>query len=329
MVDDSFEQRGGLGSTRTAIGTHRRRVGDGHRDIELDGGEVVGAVRHAAGATRQERAHGRVRPRIAYEPHPQAGERAIALAPELDVLDLTATVRERLQIFTARRHPHHRSVEHSRRLRDDPVFGVKPGLAAEPSADLRRDDVDVGRWPTQRLRQLVAQRVRHLRRRKYGDATVVGRRGGTAVDFDRCHSHALVHVAAAHDDVGHRIEIDLAGVGDHHRLIRAADRKDDLCSIEQRRFGVDHRGQRFDVGPHRVGGVLGLCRGFREHNREGIAHEPHAIGRQRRAREIVVHLHEAVMRSDVELTRRPHRHHARHLPRLCHVHFDQAAMRDR
>src|SRR5439155_16812818 len=112
--------------------------------------EVVGAVRHAAGATRQERAHGRVRPRIAYEPHPQASERAIALAPELDILDLTATVRERLQIFTARRHPDHRSVEHSRRLRDVPVLGVKPSLAAEPSANLRRDDVDVGRWPTQR-----------------------------------------------------------------------------------------------------------------------------------------------------------------------------------
>ena len=51
VVDETFEQRRRLRPAGAAVGAHRGRVGDGDGDVELDRGERVRAVRHAAGAT--------------------------------------------------------------------------------------------------------------------------------------------------------------------------------------------------------------------------------------------------------------------------------------
>ncbi len=167
LVDETFEQRRRLRPAGAAVGAHRGRVRDRHGDVELDRREVVRAVRHAAGAARQERADRRIGAGVADEPHPQPGERAVAAAPELGVLHLAAAVGERLHVLAARRHPHDRPSERPRRGGDDRVLGVEPGLAAEAAADLRRDDVHIGGVEAERRGELGVQPVRHLGRRPH------------------------------------------------------------------------------------------------------------------------------------------------------------------
>jgi hypothetical protein len=59
LVDEPLEQRSRLGSPGAAVRTHRRRVGDGDRHVELDRRERVGALRHSPRAARQEGADAR------------------------------------------------------------------------------------------------------------------------------------------------------------------------------------------------------------------------------------------------------------------------------
>ena len=76
LIDDAFDQGSGLGPTRSSIGAHRCGVGDADRDVELDGREVVRALRHSPRAARQERADGGICARVADESDAQARELA-------------------------------------------------------------------------------------------------------------------------------------------------------------------------------------------------------------------------------------------------------------
>ena len=49
LVHEALEQRGGLRPPGAAVRAHRRGVGDRHRHVELDAGDVVRAVRHLLG----------------------------------------------------------------------------------------------------------------------------------------------------------------------------------------------------------------------------------------------------------------------------------------
>ena len=59
LVDDALEQRRRLGPAGAAVRAHRRGVGGGDDDVELDAGEPVGAVGHPPRAGGQERADAR------------------------------------------------------------------------------------------------------------------------------------------------------------------------------------------------------------------------------------------------------------------------------
>ena len=319
VVDEPLEERGGLGPAGTAIRAHRRGVGDGDRHLELDGGKLVRAVRHALRAGGQERADAGIGAGVADQPYPQTGERAVGLAAELGVLHLAAAVRQRPHVFAARRHPHDRTVERARRLGDDDVFGMHAGLAAEAAADLRGDDVQLLRPPAECTGQLTPQHVRHLGGRPHGDATVVGRRRRAAVGLHRHDRHPRVDVAPADDDVGHRLEIDSTLVGDEHRLVRAVVGEDQLGALAEGGLGVGAGRQGVDVGPDGRGGVLAVGQRRGEHDGDRLADEAHAVDGERRTGEVVVHLGEAVMRGDVEVGRRPHGDHAGHGARVVDV----------
>ena len=144
LVDQALEQRGRLRPAGAAVGAHRRGVRDRHGDVELDRRERVHAVRHPLGAGREERADARIGAGVAEQPHPQAGERAVGVgrrarrtAPGRDCA--AALTRSSLRVgdhVTGR-------PSGARRAGDRRVLGADAGLAAEPAADLRRDDADV------------------------------------------------------------------------------------------------------------------------------------------------------------------------------------------
>ena len=281
-------------------------------DVELDRRERVRAVRHATGAARQERTDGGIGAGVADEPHPQPGERAVAAAADLGVLHLAAAVGERLHVLAARRHPHDRSSERPRRGGDDRVLGVQPGLAAEPTADLWRGDVDVGGVEAERLGELGVQPVRHLRRRPHAESTVRRGSGRAAVGLHRGDGHPLVDVAATYDDVGDRVEVDDRSVGDDHRLVRSVVGEDQRGVVVEGGLGIDDRWQRVDLGPHRAGRVLALLVGLGEDDGDRLADEADPIDGERWPGEVVVDLHEPVVRRDTELGGGPHRDDARH-----------------
>ena len=226
-------------------------------------------------------------------------------------MDLTAAVRQRLHVLAARRHPHDRTPELSRGLGHHRVLGMKPGLAAEATADLRRDDVDLGGDPSRGAGELHAE-VRHLGRRPHRDSTVVAAVLPRNSRLHRCDRHALVDVSAADDDVGHRFEIERRRRGSIIAWLEPCSGKICSASWPTHASGSMIAGQRVDVGPYRAGGVFRRLERLGEHHGHRLTDEAHAIDGQRRTGEVVVHLHEPVMRRDAELGRRsrPRRHRA-------------------
>ena len=111
VIDEPFEQGRGFGPPGAAVRAHRGRVGDGDGHVELDRGEVVGAVGHALGAGRQEGADAGVGATVAEQAYPQTGERAVGAAAEFGVLHLPAAVRLGHEVVAARRRPRHRPPE--------------------------------------------------------------------------------------------------------------------------------------------------------------------------------------------------------------------------
>ena len=228
-------------------------------------------------------------------------------------------MREGVHVFAAGRYPHHRTPQVTCGLRHDRELGMQTRLATEATTDLGRDHMDLGLVPSKRHGELGAQCVRHLRRGPHGDASIGGRCGGDTVHLDRGDRHALVHETAAHDHVGDGVEIDRYPVVHRHGLVRAMVGKDQLSPMAQGVLGVDVHGQRLDLGPDRLDGVLGLGRRLGEHDRDGVPHEPHPVGRQRRPGEIVVDLHEAVQRRNASLGRGPHGDYTGHVSGIVDV----------
>ena len=221
VVDEALEERGRLRPAGAAVGAHRRGVGDGHGDVELDGREAVRAVGHPLGARREERADRRIGAGVADQPHPQPGERAVGCRAELGVLDLAPAVGERHEVVAAGGMPRHRPADMASGGGHGRVLGADPGLAAEATADLRGDHVDRALGQAQRLRQLADEGVGHLGRGVEREGAVLAGDGGAAVGLHRDDGDALVDVAAAHDDLAVVAQLDGLGSGVDQGLVRA------------------------------------------------------------------------------------------------------------
>ena len=162
VVDEPFEEGRGLGPSGAAVGAHRGGVGDGDDDVELDGREAVRAVRHPLRAGRQERTDARVGATVADEADPQPGERPVAAATQLGVLDLATRVGERDEVVAARGCPRDRPVEMTSCGGDRRVLGADPRLATERAADAGSDHVHVAGFEAEHAGELPLHRVRHL-----------------------------------------------------------------------------------------------------------------------------------------------------------------------
>ena len=94
-------------------------------------------------------------------------------------------------------------------------------------------------------------------------------------------------------------------------------------SVSARAFlGIDERGQRVDVDPHGLRGILALFERLGEHHGDRLSDESDPAVGQRRPGEVRVHHGESVMRRDAEFGGREDLDDARH--RTCVVGMDGA-----
>ncbi len=117
--------------------------------VELDLRDDVHVRRHHLREERQERADRRVRARFRVREHLHAGDRAVALQAELDLVHHAAAVPHRDHVLGARLGPLHRAAERERGLGDEQVLDHHALLRAEARrrprgclrVDQRRDRV--------------------------------------------------------------------------------------------------------------------------------------------------------------------------------------------
>ena len=137
-----------------------------------------------------------VRAQIGGDLETQPRDGPVALARDLEVVDLVAAVDHRFEALAARLAVLHRPLELHREPPDDRLFGVHVELGAEAAADFGGDRADAVLGKTEDERELRAQQVRDLGRRverqRLG-AGVPARRHRTGFDGDR--REPLVHDA--------------------------------------------------------------------------------------------------------------------------------------
>ena len=90
---------------------------------------------------------------------------------------------------------------------------------------------------------------------------------------------------------------------------------------------VDERVERVDVGPHRGGGIDRLLARVGDDEGDRLADEAHAVGGERRAYEVGVNRHEAVVRGDAERVGREHGRDTVHVGGLVDVDRAELAVR--
>ena len=130
---------GGLGPTGAAV-----RVGRRHRGVHARAGERVGLgqvvdagveegaqQRHARGDEHLVAAH------VRGEVHPDAGELAVSVGGQLDLLDLTAALHGGLGSLGALLGPSHRHPVLGGQRQAEQLLGVDLELGSEPAADRR------------------------------------------------------------------------------------------------------------------------------------------------------------------------------------------------
>ncbi len=242
----------GLGPAGAAVG-----VGRGHCREHGRAREVV-CRRQVVDAGVQERAEERdarrdeleVGPHVADQAHPQAGELAVPVGGELDVLDLAATVNRRLGVLGTGLVPAHGQLVPAGQGEAEQLLGIHVELAAEPAADGRRHDPHLVLGKAERDRRHQLEDVGYLRRRVERDVATEGLgHGDDGACLHRHRQQSLLHVALA-DGVDGGLEglvdgavlaLDLerpgvAGVG--------AEVVVDDGGVGERLLQVDHRRQR-------------------------------------------------------------------------------------
>ena len=148
----------------------------------------VHVLRHHLREERQERADRRVRAGVGDRAHAQAGDRAVALQAELDVVDLAAAVPHRDHVLGAGLGPLHRPAEQQRGLgRRAGARRSCPALAPNPPPTAALRAAHDARVEAELRRELVAHAVRALRRDPEREAA--GGLAGHRDDAVRLHRH--------------------------------------------------------------------------------------------------------------------------------------------
>ena len=125
----------------------------------------------------------------------------------------------------------------------------------------------------------------------------------------------LVDVAASDDMIGAGQDIGL-GIGYRESDVVALVREDQLGSVIKGALRVDHRSQLVVVDHDQLSCVDRLLEGLGHHHCDQVADEASPVGGEGRAREVIGHLDEAVVRSDTEIAGSKHGDNARRRPSL-------------
>ncbi len=243
---------------------------------------------------------------------------------DLDRHVLGAAVMIRHEAAGALVGPFHRPSQHAGAVQDADIFRIDAGLHAERAADIAGEHA-----------HFVGARAEDVHQRGLHAHDALARRmqcpfAGSGVEF--ADGGARLHGGDDHALVGGLQPRDMRGLGEgggdflgvaemvvERQVVRHG-------IVEPRRArlhgcgGAEHRGERFDVEDHRLGGVLGLRQGFRDDAGDRIADEADFVGGQRRPRRIADRRAVAVLERQVafvravagEIGRRVDRQHPRH-----------------
>ena len=215
----------------------------------------------------------------------QGQDPAVVVEAHFDIVQLVARMGGAHQVLAAAFDPAHRAPEPAGEKRDQQVFGVDMALAAKAAADVERDAPHPRLGQTQQRSGFAAHPVHHLGRgpdRHRLGARIIG--GDDPAALHR-HRRIAMMVKAAFEPVRR--------CGQHRVGLAPPDRKgphevglepvvDDRAVRPQRRFGIDHRRQFFEVQPDRFGRVLGLVAGLGDDDRDRLADMAHLVVRQER-----------------------------------------------
>jgi hypothetical protein len=140
QIHGPFEQLGGLRPPRSSEGPHGGRIRQCHRDLVLDGRDLVDTLGHES-----RRAHGegasesRVRASVGDDTKSHPGDPGVVVEAKLHIVDLASTMRHCHHVLRPRLHPGHGAPKRARCGGDHQVLGSNSGLGPEASADVRRD----------------------------------------------------------------------------------------------------------------------------------------------------------------------------------------------
>ena len=292
LVHDALDGVRRLGPAGAAVGVGDRRVGEHAGALEAEGRELVDRVVHERAEQRHARSdQAEVGAHVGEQVHPQPEHGAVAVRGDRDVLDLVAAVVRDEQAVGAGLGVLDRLADALRREERQHLLGDQLQLAAEPAADVRRDDPDLLLRRTGQQRQQEAQDVRDLGGRPDGESAAATRR----VDDDAARLHErrnqpLLHVAPLDDDLGARERLvgGPAGAGRARvedpgvALVGALVRVHQLGAVGERRLHVEHDRQRLVVDVDRLERVDGGGLAARHHDRDRLADVADLVDRERR-----------------------------------------------
>ena len=201
-----------------------------------------------------------------------------------DEIMMFSAVRTSHEMFTPVFDPAHRHLKMTGQPAGDHLFRLEQRLAAEPAANVGRDNADLALFETEKLRQPRADKMRHLGRRPHHQligAIIPFSEYGAA--FHRVHRMAG-HAVFPFDNHGRPV-CDLAEIvireGFHHKVVTPV-LVDKRCVAGFRREHIDNRRQFLELDQGRLREILRFRPCIGDADGDRFANEPDLADCQRR-----------------------------------------------
>ena len=270
-ADQTLEQIGRLGATGTAVGVHRRGVGEPgvHLDIDLRAGVLAGqqgCVKDGGNCRREGR---QIRTQVGVGVHPHGQELAVFVHRHFGVADVVTAMgvgQERLGTLAS---PLDAAVDLFGSPGQGHIFGVQVNLGAETAAHVGCDHAHFVLGQAQhKSRHQQALDVRVL----VGDIQHIFFGGAAVVANGDARLHGVGNQAVVDQvQLGHmgcsgecRVHLAFVAQGPFKAMVIGGG------IVQLRAFGgvthVDHCGQHVVIHDHCLGGVLGLLEAVSNHH---------------------------------------------------------------
>ena len=287
QVHQPLDQRRRLGPSGPAIGVHRRRVREHPVHVPVYRRDVVRARIHQAVKDRRNPRSRRrqVRAQSGVHRRPQAQDLPVLRRRHLDLFHVVTPVDRRLVVLASRLRPLDGNAQLHRAERRDRLVGIVRNLAPEPAADLRRDNPHLVLADSRDHRGQEPRDVRVLRRppqRQIARCRHVLRDGRARLHRVRDQPLKVDRVLDDHVRLLERL-VDLSA-RDYpvKRLVPRRVVVNLRRAVLRGRLRVDRRVERLVVNVDVFQRVLRLVAALRHHHRDGVAHVPHLVLRNRR-----------------------------------------------